>query len=582
MKLNKTSILHIMPFLTALLCYLCTQKMLSTAGWEWCSILILLTFISTKRYAGNQKNIHGVFTKKKYMILFFMLYIIYCMGIYGYWFLEDHYLSVSIVENILLILASSSWVYLIYVQCISIALDYSKHKCSNRESGMTKKNQVILFCVLMVNYIVWIYAFNPCITTPDSHSIFDLIHSTGIYGMVDWHPPFYVMVVSLLLNIWDSVTFIVLLQCLIYSFLLVRIANYLYKEGLNVSGIIFVIFILGFLFSNTIQLVTFWRDIPYMMSLLWLTYCLVRIIRGEQKKVLLVELCISIIFVSLFRQNGVLPAAMIAIVIVCFAIRNKKKALIIPIIIAMATFGIIRGPIYNAYNIKPAPNLKFFALANDIMGVYYSVEDPEDEIKEMANDITNNNPEGWEHNPYYTKCNGSSLLNYSIPRFVSVYIKTFFNHPIELCREFLRRNSVLWSVVKPEEEVAGCVNTLVDFHREEEAEYMYPRRTINAATGALTAISRNLTENKLLYIFTWRTSIYLIAILTLAYVAMIQRKYRLLIPIIPLLSNTFSLLLGSGWPDYRYYWPTEILAVFLISIVFIGRNSQVSEMNNGV
>lgn len=38
-------------------------------------------------------------------------------------------------------------------------------------------------------------------------------------------------------------------------------------------------------------------------------------------------------------------------------------------------------------------------------------------------------------------------------------------------------------------------------------------------------------------------------------------------PFVPVIFNVAALFIGSGWSDYRYYWPTAIMSIFLFMYV---------------
>ena len=47
-----------------------------------------------------------------------------------------------------------------------------------------------------------------------------------------------------------------------------------------------------------------------------------------------------------------------------------------------------------------------------------------------------------------------------------------------------------------------------------------------------------------------------------------EKRLRFLIPYIPILGNLFSLLVSSGWTDYRYYWPSMTIGLLLLFYFF--------------
>ena len=109
------------------------------------------------------------------------------------------------------------------------------------------------------------------------------------------------------------------------------------------------------------------------------------------------------------------------------------------------TLIIIDGPVYSFYKVQSVPGLKYIAMSNDIIGTYYDECDSSDDVMKMLNAITNNDPDHWEFNSYYISTyNSEALKDYSVPEFLSVYIRTFFEHPSEMANEFAKRNSEIW------------------------------------------------------------------------------------------------------------------------------------------
>ncbi|MBR6003720.1 MAG: hypothetical protein IK068_03250, partial [Lachnospiraceae bacterium] len=192
-----------------------------------------------------------------------------------------------------------------------------------------------------------------------------------------------------------------------------------------------------------------------------------------------------------------------------------------------------------------------------------------------AFEITNGDPSIFSYNSYYTEHNPKALGEYSITEFVGIYAKVFFEHPKDLLLHFLRRNTALWSVIKPEEEIAGCVNLYTDYHVE-SFDYSYPTRTENGATGLISTVTDKLTENRFVYTFVWRTGIYTLFLLASLVYCLIKRNIKVILVFIPVLLNIFALYAASGWTDYRYYWPNAVMTLFIIPFVniYIKKNSK--------
>ena len=443
---------------------------------------------------------------------------------------------------------------------------------------LTLKIKVLGIALLMINCGVWLYAFNPCISVYDSADLFLQAHQMRIVPMTNWHPPFYAIVLSFLLKIYDSISFLILVQCFFYSLLVVIILDYLIKKGISRRCATFLYLVLGFAFNNVIQLITLIKDVPYTISILWLTFLVFQYILDYKtiKKIWYIKFVLALIFTSFFRQNGIMPALAITITMAIFFIIKKKYKAIISIVAFLIAVFVINGPVYSYYNVVSAPGLKHFALANDLVGTYYlSPEDASEPLKKLVMEITDNDPDNFEFSSYYTHYNSSALGHYSIYDFMSLYITTWIEHPTIVSSEFLKRNTVLWSIIRPGPERVGSVNYLQEYHKDPPPKFDYPYRVYNKMTEILTSYAIKLSSNSLIYIFSWRTGVYSLFLLLFAFHIVKHRKGLMLIPIIPIFFNALSLYASSGWCDYRYFWPIAVIAVFLYPCIRLTVSEQV-------
>ena len=142
-----------------------------------------------------------------------------------------------------------------------------------------------------------------------------------------------------------------------------------------------------------------------------------------------------------------------------------------------------------------------------------------------------------------------------------------------MTKHFMRRNSVLWSVIKPNEEIAGCVNYLSEFHYD-GCSYPYPDRVSNAFTEILSTKSTMLTANSLVYIFAWRTGIYTLFLLATLLYAFLKKRPLSTLLFLPAIFNALALYIASGWTDYRYFWPIAVMSVFIVPFMSIYVNTE--------
>lgn len=460
----------------------------------------------------------------------------------------------------------------------------------------------ILMGIMMIPCMLFLIAFNPAITSPDSETCFDMAHKLwqpGI-GFRDWHPPFYILTLNLLLKIWDSISFLIVLQYICFAAVFVDGILFLYQCGFSKKKLgLFYIFI-TFGVNNIIQLTTLWKDIPYTISLMWLTLLLMKLVMRhdvyQNKRSWYVQFIIAIIFTGFFRQNGILPA--LAVIIMLPAVTKFSKKIIASCIICVLLILAIKGPLYKAMNIVPSPQLKFISLANDIMFSYYTGSSVSEEAMEMINKITGNDPDNWTYNPYYVIYNANEPSGYSVAEFLKIYFKNIIQNPRDMVMAVAVRNSIIWSIARPHDERAGNVNRLTDYHTYSPSAYaktqayeigmvfsdgyaylphVYPERKNNGLTEALTVLCDWIRENTVLYLFMWRNAIYNMMLFVMSFIAFCtQKKQKLLhmMPYVPVLVNLAALFIASGWTNYRYFWFSMLISLFLLFFFMYERRMQ--------
>lgn len=564
----------IYSLVAVLCCYVSIPPLLKDVGFSLCVLLCVLSYISSMTIKQNGEYVFALASKWWEKVLLAILFVLFNAGLYGIVFLEDYsmdgyklgkatYIPIALVWTVPLFLG-----FIRLIACLmSIPL--------GKKSSLTWKQRAIAFVILIANYGLWLYAFNPCITSYDSYDLFNQAHQMLTVPMGDGHPPFYTIVLSLLLKICDSVTFIVALQCIAFAILLVSMVDFLLKHGCKkiVAAVVYIV--LGFGFNHVMQMVTLWKDIPFTISILWLTYLLSQFVidKFDVKLDWYVKLVIAMVFTSFFRHNGAPAAYAIALFITLFGIFKRNIKALISIAAFVLVVVLIKGPVYSFYKVQGDPGFKYSAMANDLMGVYYDVDNPSEELVEMVNRITDDEPGGFPYYAYYTENSGHGLSEYSVTEFLSLYLKTFKQYPKELFKHFMQRNTVIWSIVRTEEEVANSIDLHSDFHMD-GAKYTYPKRVENVFTNIISGITKRLTDINVVFIFAWRTAIYTLTLLATLVYTVCKKKFAGLLVSVPVLINIFVLMAASGWTCYRYYWPTAVMTLFIVPFLHIYVNCE--------
>lgn len=552
----------------ALICCYMTLSQLSAQISKSVRILCyILCLISGMKIKNSVRGIAQIFDTPFKKILYIMLAIYGTFAVTGMYFISVNVSYMIQYPALLYFMLSFVWVYPIVQNEISLLVKTGE-KIHVEQCGVRFGKRVILMGILMCPCILFLIAFNPAITSPDSEYCFMAAHQLWQPGfsMMDWHPPFYVFVLNILIKICDSVSFVIVLQCLCFAAVFVDGILFLYQCGVPKKPLFIFYCFISFGISNVIQLVTLWKDIPYMISIMWLTILLIKFVmrqhRYETDSGWHIQFVVAVVFTAFFRQNGILPAVLVIILFPIVTKLTKKKA--VSCMLCVLLIACIKGPLYQSMNVTSQPQLKFFSLANDIMYSYYYGGTVSEEALGLINKITENDPEHYtQYNPFWVNYNPNEPKDYSVGEFLRIYFQNVWQNPKLAVKAVMTRNTDIWSIVRPYEEPQSCVNYL----DEKRTLEVYPCRSSNILTHKLTVLCEALADNSLFYIFYWRTGIYNLIIIYMAVITWCIHKERRLfyiLPFVPVLANLAALFISSGWTDYRYFWPGMTISLFLL------------------
>lgn len=522
---------------------------------------------------SEMRNCTGAFDK----CLIVLLCVIADFAVTGSYYLEPIYDN-TIVE-VPYFLLSLFWISIVVLYLLSSGLRYINRKYKNKEYSISKKANIIMVSICIIVCAVCNYAFNPAITSPDSHYAYSMALHLGEQPVLDGHPVFYLILLRIISFFSPNIRFMIFVQVVFYALITVKGINLIARLGVPAKICIFLFIFVGMGFSTIIQLITLWKDIPYVTSLLWLTILLVQMCSFKkeysEKKSWYVQLYFAVLFTSLIRHNGIL-AAVVSLVALNFLIKKEKK-IIITTFILVVSYILIKGPIYSYFNVSPEVGAKYYALTNDLLYLYYYDDIADDEqIMQVVNDATNNDPENFGFNAYYTlNIARENLQHYSTKEFCGIYVHAFIEHPSTMIKAVMTRNVAIWSVDKTEGEVGGCVNYL-DEYKDPTFWEQYPDRVPNVFTSILTKFFTWLTSIKFIYTLYWKAGIYHLLLFGCVILLLLVRRVKriFILPFMPAACNIVLLFIASGWSDYRYYWPSMLVTVVLIPYtVFIARRS---------
>lgn|GEM_PF-4910192 len=476
---------------------------------------------------------------------------------------------------------------LCYFWCIPISLaliyfiNYVFENCKNFKiiKRFSSKQLIGLFFISFMFGMLYLIAYNPCITTGDSKGMWDVIHKIPNVKLIDWIPPLYLCLNAFLVRIFDSLTAICLFQVLLWSAVVIRSTSFLSAYLPKEFALLFYI-LTAMNYANIIQVTTFWKDALFVPGLLWFTVCLAELMTDEffctKSPMWYASFLISTFLTAFMRQSGLY---VVCATLLLLLLMNRNVRIIIASVVIFLLVITVRVQVYKALDVEPQPQMKYMAMGNDIMYVYFHGGNLSDEGMEIVNQITGGSPEKYQFDAYSANYNRDALWEYSVYDFAKAYVKTFTRNPQLVTRAVMTRTSIGWSVDK----TIGQIDMLTCYTGERldetgEFDYHYQARKRNVLTSILDCIHGVLYNIPILYVLFWRTGLYLIIIFFSSSVASTSwnARKKVFLPALPVVFNFVTLIISSAWPDYRYYWPCNVIGIFL----FFYNSLVVSRMSN--
>ena len=494
------------------------------------------------------------------------------------WVSGAFYTGFALVGNHMFIYPVSHHITLLQTACfgaavlwslpvVALCLEWLEHLSMNRMPKMhTLVFSLVSGLLIIIPAGIALYAYNPGISSIDTYdTLLDYAHH--IRNMPDWHPPFYVMLLKAIIRVWDSTYAVIFAQFAFAVFVIVKTLLFLRKRGADERILLLVAFLIGINPANYLFLCTIWKDIPYGVSLLWMTLIIARFVLEkeiENKWGIYIEFIIALVFTFLIRQNGIVVSGFAMVFMLAVFRKNKKiwGACLIAVILIAG----IKGPLYSYINVQE-PEEKggiYIGLGQDIMSVYYAGGQVSNETMEMITVLADRNVDKLEYSPYWAR--STYKLDVSMKTFIRNYLDTFIRNPVLMLKSVLCRQDCLWAVVEGQDMMIGCVNGTYSQDGTKEWNEYYPARKANEFTSRCAEYQQYTVDNQLLNCLIWRAGLPTLLVMWVLISVMIRKKWKALLIFIPYIGQMISLFLSSGWTDYRYYWPLCLMMPFVILI----------------
>jgi hypothetical protein len=443
------------------------------------------------------------------------------------------------------------------------------------ENTRPLRARLLLIMITMLVGATYLVAYNPAIMSPDSFSQWQ--QASGIEPLVNWHPPFHTLLIRALIMIRPSPSLVALAQIFYFALIFSAALMIFYHRGVKLKILALLLFLFVMIPTNGIHLVTLWKDVPYAITLLWLTLILIKVILFEYGKkrpfLLASELCVALVFAYFFRQNGIIVYLIYSLFITFYLVRRSIFKPLVGVFLSIAIIILIRYPLYGHLQVEPAPpGNKYVALINDLAGAYFEGGSLTPEAELYLASVVDLDQFKKVYSPYRANYDyyRPELDQTQMLKFLKIYSHTFINNPLLMINSILCRLDLYWNITTGKGAYIGVLNFREISNWEQFAIHFY--RKENNLTAFFDLASKGTVYLSPTLLLFWRFGFWLLMLFS-GYLFAVKYNCKILIALtVPIMANLLSLALSSGWLDYRYGWSILITVPIIIGVMIMPWN----------
>lgn len=265
----------------------------------------------------------------------------------------------SLMKFISLTITLYSIIKIIYSYILSYNCNIHKEKIRKFFTN-NKRSLFFIWGFIILCWTPYLLRFFPANITPDSMS--QIMQGLGLINLTNHHPIFHTGIISIAMNIGKTLgnyniggAIYSIVQMIIMSGIFAYTIYYMSKKNINI-----MIRLLTFIFYaiypvHALYSMTMWKDILFGGVMLLFTINLCELVTNSENyfksKKNIMLLILNMIFVFLFRNNGIY----VIILLLPFTIillRKYYKKLLVAFSIVILLYIAINGPIFKLFNIQ--------------------------------------------------------------------------------------------------------------------------------------------------------------------------------------------------------------------------------------
>jgi hypothetical protein len=427
---------------------------------------------------------------------------------------------------------------------------------------------IFIFFIMFFILLGLLILLRPGFLTFDSFNQLEQIYNNSF---TNWHPFFHTFVEMLLLKIGGTLTVISLFQILVLSIMWTVICHY-YRNDSKYNFPLQIVITLCLVLNplNFMYSMTFWKDILFSYSVLFLTFLLAIMCRKDfvVSKKMIVLLSIFLALVYGFRLNGKY-VFIIMLPILVFILFKKDKKSYNYLLLIIVSLSLVLGIKSLDYIYKVKNNEKD-AIEPKILqlSAFYNNEGVlEEKDLELIDKAISIETLMEVYSPTYSDSiwdnTDHKVYKENHIEIYKMILKTTVKHPIKFVKYVFESTNFVWNPTYYKNGTILIISTYTDLGRVSPANYdtEYYNLVIKIVNKSIrTKAIASILYNPALYM-------YISIILLIVLKKRVNKKINLLF-ILPNLLNILIVAASNPVQDVRYLYPNNLILYF-VTIIFI-------------
>lgn len=549
---------------------------ISAAGKEYTfeSSLNLSIFVGLTVFVGYtnlMKETYILSRKQKYIK--FLLAIVIAICFFGYRLLiEDVYGgNYYVIIRWVVFLAGILWAYEFINAYEKIMLWWVRRNDKVLTVVQNRKLKIIFFVIFASTGIIMSLIYYPGMISYEGLSIWDdAIHLGDIVHRTEQRSFMLTLLWAIYAHLTNNIFFMTLILVLVMAYIWADFITFLTAKGLSCKLAMAFAIYWTIVPINMFMTITVFKDNFFAICMFAVFVLSIKILWGNENNTKnYIMLIIATILMATFRANAIFALFFLAIMVTIYFIKTKKIFKYwMSIMIASCVVMIYKGPVLNQIELQPSEegyNVVFMLdgiwecvyqdkkLPEWIENYMYSIV-PKDELTEKYVETYTN---------YFFWEDQLSNTNISQAKTIKAYLFCLKEYPATIIKARFKKCFNLWSVFPP--------HANEDFRQrifnEKTVENPYGWEYIEGLQPLRNAFYGYYKDDNIInaiFGFLYRGGLNICILCLVLWSAIVQNKCKIFIIIAPIMGNIVSLWIACCFRDYRYVWPSYIIANALL------------------